>query len=505
MKQKIEQYYQHLKEQKILEGIDALLNWDQEAVMPAGAVEFRSEQLSYVSKKHHEISTDKAYVSLVNDLYESRSTLDSVDARSIEVSKKNLDKSIKLPTEFVEEAAKATSLSHQAWLDAKSKEDFSIFQPHLEKQIELKKKYANYIDSSKPIYDVLIDDFEEGMTGEKIDAIFHNLKTELKSLLSKIKSKEKTGEFSKFKFETPKVKEFIQFMTARIGFDFNRGAAGEVHHPFESSLSPNDIRINMSYYHKDLSSSITGAIHELGHGLYEQNIDKKYHHTDLSAGVSLGIHESQSRLLENMVGRSKAFWNYFGNLMSDYLTFEPISPPSTPLRMTLGGEIQVENLVNDLNIVKPSLIRIEADEVTYNMHIILRYEIEQMMLNDQIKISELPEVWNSKMKELLNITPDKLSTGCLQDTHWSIGAIGYFPTYTLGNLVAGQLWNKFQSENPNFQTELLEGDFSSYFNWFKENIWQHGSFIKPNDLVKKVTGEELKSEYFIEYLRSKYL
>lgn len=486
---KLERYYELLYEQKLLGGISGLLSWDQETKMPVKNTEFRSEQRAYISKLAHFKATDPEFVDLVNGLYEHKDEFDQVDARSIELSKRDLDRSTKLPSEFVEEFSKVTSLAHEAWISAKTKEDFQIFKPHLEKIIELTKKQVSYIDDSKPIYDVLLDDYEEGMTSEKVDEIFGPLKESLKKLLAKVETKESRGTFESLPFEEHKVLEFVRMMTEKVGFDYERGAMGVVHHPFETSLSPNDIRINTTTYAKNMSMAITGMIHELGHGLYEQNIDEDYHHTDFGQGRSLGIHESQSRLVENMIGRSEAFWTYF----------------APELAKTLGvEEISVEDIVHDLNIVRPSFIRTEADEVTYNMHIILRYEIEKQLLSGELSVDDLPEAWNAMMKELLGIVPDKPSNSCLQDVHWSMGGFGYFPTYTLGNLNAGQLWGVFIHEYGDWESKISAGDFSQYFTFFKEHIWQHGAFYTPEQFIENATGEELDSQYLVEYLKSKF-
>jgi carboxypeptidase Taq len=491
MKDKLQKYYKTLAELKSLEGISNLLEWDQEAVMPQSSVEARADKVAIIGKLMHEKSVELDHVNLVNELSDNRDQLDPIDQRSVEVTKTELEKETKLPTEFVEEFSKNKSLSQQAWYEAKMKEDFSIFLPYLEKMFEYTKQYANYVDPTKPIYDVLLDGYEEGMTTENLKVIFSDLKNNLKEILPQIKTQPSNEVFQNKDFKKHITKELIEELTAKVGFDYSRGVLGEVHHPFETKISTNDTRINTRYSELELQTSITGAIHELGHGLYEQNIDPKYAHTSLDQGVSLGIHESQSRMLENMVGRGKAFCTYAKEVLQKYYP--------------IYKDVSVDSLVNDLNIVKPSFIRIEADEVTYNMHIILRFETELDLLNGKLEVKDLPEYWNAKMKDLLGIVPTKVSEGCLQDVHWSMALIGYFPTYTLGNLNAGQLWNSFTTKNPNYEKEFSQGNFSSYFNYFKTNVWTHGTFHKPAELIKQVTGEELNSKYFVEYLRKKYI
>jgi len=491
MQKQLKEYKKTLMELKRLEGISALLEWDQENQMPAKSIKSRSETSALIAKITHEKSTNKQFGDLINELYENSDKLDPVEKRSIEVTKKNYDKVVKLPTEFVEEFSKLRSLAQSAWVEAKAKENYLHFEPYLKKIIKFSRDYARYIDKKKPIYDVLLDDYEEGMTTTKLQEVFSDLKIELIELLSKIPTKENKKSLSSQVFDKDITRKFLLEMTKQIGFDYERGALGEVHHPFETSITEDDIRINVSYPEKYLAYSITAAIHEAGHGLYEQNVDKKYHETALGHGVSLGIHESQSRLLENMIGRSEAFWKFFLPKLKKYY-------PSL-------DKIKVEDVVGDLNRVTSSFIRTEADEVTYNMHIILRFELELLLLDEELSTKDLPEEWDKMMHELLGIKPKKISKGVLQDVHWSIGAVGYFPTYALGNLNAGQLWNKFISENKKWESEVAKGDFTSYFNWFKENIWRHGGYYKPRDLMIKATGEDLNAKYFVEYLNKKYL
>ncbi len=490
----LNKYKSFLHELQIIRGVEALLSWDQETKMPTKNTMFRAEQESYISSLAHKKYTSKEFVRIVNELFDQKDSLEAIWKRSVEFTKRNLDKHIKLPIEFVEEFSKTTSLAHEAWLHAKKTEDFEKFKPLLQRIIDLTIQKADYIDNSKSIYDVLLDDYEEGMTTQKLDKVFDQLKMDLVEIIKKSKRSQIAGAHNHIVFEEHKVEEFIITIIEKIGFDLSKGAVGRVHHPFETSLSPNDVRINMSYYHKNFLYTVTGAIHELGHGLYEQNVDEKYHSTDLAQGVSLGIHESQSRLLENMIGRSSAFWKYALQELDKFLQ----------IKNTTTEKLH-EKILNDLNRVEPSLIRIEADEVTYNLHIILRYEVEQALLNKTIILDELPELWNSKMHELLGIKPQKISQGCLQDVHWSLGSFGYFPTYSLGNIIAGQLWNKFTESNSNVYSQIALGNFSQYYNWFKDKIWQHGSYYNPSELLMKVTGQEMDSNYLVTYLKEKYL
>lgn len=498
MDKDLKKYYSLLKEHKLLGGTISLLQWDQETKMPHKGTENRSDQLALMSKILHEKSTNKEYVKAVNTLFDKQEDLDPIDRRSVEVSKRELDRSIKLPAEFVEEYSKIRSLAHKAWVTAKKENDFSIFKPSLSKIIGLTKQYADYIDAGTETYDVLLDDYEEGMKSEDVTEIFSKLKIDLKELIEEVSNQEEkdANAFGSIEYDDDNVERVVIKMLETIGFDFDKGTIGRVHHPFETTLAAiDDVRVNMSYYHKDFASTVTGAIHELGHGLYEQNIDEKYKHTSFSHGVSLGVHESQSRLLENMIGRSRAFWEYFVPVIEEYFSD----------RVNTSISLDIDKIMNQINYVSPSFIRIEADEVTYNMHIIIRYEVELEMLKPGFNIDELPELWNSKYKELLGIEPNSLSAGVLQDVHWSMGSIGYFPTYSLGNILAGQLWEKFTSDHKDYDSKIRSGDFSQYFEWFKTNVWAHGGFYKPKDLVKNILGTDMNSESLLNYLKKKYI
>lgn len=483
-------YKEYIKKISALAGVSSLLSWDQETFMPPHAIQERSIQSSLIDKYTYELSVDKKFVKAVNVLYEKRDQLDDTMRRSVEFSKKNLDKSLKLNSEFVEETSKLLSLSHNAWVEAKQKEDFSIFEPFLQKVFDNRKIYADLINTSQSIYDVLLDDFDEGLTSTEIDKIFKPLGEEIKSLLNKIEIKKLSGAFSR-EYDKHKLTKLLNELVTKIGFDLNKGMIGEVHHPFETRISDNDIRINTKFPDQDLLYPITSTIHELGHGLYEQNVDRSLSETSIGSGHSLIIHESQSRFLENIIGRSREFLTYFKSLLdSHFPEFKTVS---------------IDDIYNDVNLVTPSLIRTEADEVTYPLHIVIRYEIENMVFNNKVKISELPEIWNQKMKYYLGLEPNKLSEGVLQDVHWSIGAIGYFPTYALGSLLSASLKKEFLKAHPKAMEDIEAGDFSSYVTWFRANIWKHGSLYTSTQLTRKITGKELSYKDHIEYLSSKFL
>lgn len=483
-------YRQYINKIKLISGISSLLSWDQETFMPENAIQDRSLQSSTIDTYAYELFTNKEFVRALNSLYDNQDKLDAVTKRSVQYSKKNLDKSLKLNSNFVEETSKLLSLSQNAWVEAKQKEDFTIFAPYLQKVFNNRKEYVNFIDDSKPTYDVLLDDFDEGLTSEQINKVFKPLGEEIKNLLAKISVKKSADVFKRL-YDKNKLLELMKELVANVGFDLKRGMIGEVHHPFETRISDNDIRINTKFPKDDFLYPITSTIHELGHGLYEQNVDQSLLNTSIGSGHSLIIHESQSRFLENIIGRSEEFLTYLKSLIEKYF-------PEFK-------DVDFKDFYNDINLVQNSLIRTEADEVTYPLHIVIRYEIENMIFNNEVSISELPELWNQKMKYYLGIEPKKISEGVLQDVHWSIGAIGYFPTYALGSLFSASIKKSFLAANPNAMKEIQSGNFLSYTTWFKDNIWKHGSFYNSTELVKRITDKELSYEDHVEYLTNKYL
>ncbi len=492
----LKKYYQQLKVLRAFESTGAALSWDRETWMPIGASADRGEVLAVLAGFHHDLATDKKFVALVDELFEQRENLDPIARRSVTVVKKDLDKSVKLPKEFVEETQEITNASHHAWIEAKQTNNFALFQPHLEKVVENRKKYAALLDPSANAYDVLLDSYEEGLTTAYLQPLLAELEDGITELLPKVlkaqaSRKDLVNPLDQHELDIVKLQTFIKDMLSQIGFDWSRGQMGSVEHPFEISISPNDVRLNTHYEKKQHSFTLTGMVHELGHGLYEQNGDPKYIEAGLHHGVSLGIHESQSRLLENFIGRSIEFWQYFLPQLQKH--FSQLKS-ATPEQVSLA-----------LNKVSPSFIRTEADEVTYNLHIILRFELEQEIIHGRLAIKDLPESWRAKMKDLLGVEPTTDKEGVLQDVHWSWGDFGYFPTYTLGNLNAAQLWNRFTKAHPNWSVEVAQGNFTSYFHWFKEHVWQHGSFYTPQELMEKATGEKTKAEYLIQYLNKKYL
>jgi carboxypeptidase Taq len=487
---------QYLEKLRLLRGLgtaQSLLSWDRETGMPKGASGDRGEAMAILAGFAHELFTEKEFVNVVEKLNDQRKSLQPIEARSVELVHKELLKMIKVPKEFIEETNTLFNAAHSAWLEAKQTDNFTIFAPHLEKVVENRKQYANLIDPNQDPYDVLLDDYEEGLKSEYLTDVFTQLKGGLKKLLPKILARQKDvkNPLNTNPVNHVELEKFLKTMVGTIGFDMDRGAIGKVEHPFEISISANDIRLNTRFDPEENSFTIMGMVHELGHGIYEQNIDQKYIPYGLDHGVSLGIHESQSRFLENVIGRSPEFWSYFLPLLS--------------ANVRKLSNIDRDQLVAALNHVQPTFIRTESDEVTYNLHIMLRYEIECDLLHGKVDVKHVRELWQAKSEELLGITPLTDKEGVLQDVHWAWGNFGYFPTYTLGNLNAAQLLRSFELAHPKWRQEVENGNFSSYVSWFKEKIWRHGSFHTPAELMVNATGEQTQAEYLLEYLEDKYL
>ncbi|HWA52450.1 MAG TPA: carboxypeptidase M32 [Patescibacteria group bacterium] len=457
------------KEISLLSDIQAILSWDEEVNMPEKAAENRGEQTAFL-------------VSLLADKWQDKTFQDLISKEKNKNTKRILERSLKIynkiPKKLLIEESKLISESFTAWVEARKKKDFNIFAPYLEKLIYISRKKAKYLGYKNNPYDALLDLHEPGLTAEFVENLFSKLTPQLLEIIKNIKQ---TKKHTKFNMNINKQKEIAGFVLQKMGYDFNAGRMDVAPHPFETTLGRFDVRITNRYDEKSLES-LTGAMHEGGHALYEQGADLKYENTPLDHGVSLGIHESQSRFWENMIGRSRQFCKY---ISSKY-------------------NLTPDEIYNLLNKVEKSFIRVDADEVTYNLHIAIRFEIENDLINGKIKVKDLPEVWNSKMKKYLGITPKNNSEGVLQDIHWAHNSFGYFPTYTLGNLYAGQWYYFLKKDIKNFDKLVESGNFKPILNWLRKNIHQYGSFYYPDELVKRVTGESLNPDYFVNYLKEKY-
>ncbi|MEW5817040.1 MAG: carboxypeptidase M32 [Spirochaetota bacterium] len=476
----------------------AVLNWDQETNMPPKAIDERSEQISLVEGILHEKTTDPE----IGELFEKlgvtdrqpggMETLPEVDRAFLKRFYRNYRRKVKLPKRLVTELAGEVSKAQSIWATAKSKSDFSLFAPQLETVFKLVLEKAECIGYEEHPYDALLDEFEPFATTAKVADVFNRLKPSLTALVRKIHGKPQIDDsFLEKEYPVGKQEEFGTFILKEMGYDFKRGRLDVSAHPFTTTLGRDDVRLTTRYRSDYFKTGLFGIIHECGHGLYELGFSERIKGNLLADGASLGIHESQSRTWENIIGRSLPFWKRY------YQDLKKMFPDNL-------GTVSLENFYKAINKVIPSFIRIEADEVTYNLHIILRFELETALVAGDISVKDLPEAWRSASRELFGITPDKDADGVLQDIHWSSGLLGYFPTYTLGNLYGAQFYSVLRKDIPGIDDEISTGRLRTVLNWLHENIHTHGSIYSADELCKRVSGLPLNPDYFLTYLDSKY-
>ncbi len=489
----------HLKERLVeishLVSILNLLNWDREVYMPKKGSDPRSVAIAHLSGIIHNkmiaLDQDGLLSGLKKQLDEKK--LKGKDAVIVTETWRTFDRERKLPEDFVRKLAETASMAQDVWAEAREKNDFKLFLPWLKKIVDLKKKEAELVGFSDSPYDALLDAYEPDLTSREASEVLNDLKDFLVPFLKKIRASKEGLDPSKLKGKFPLDKQiaFNEMLSKAIGFDFEAGRLDQSTHPFTTNFHPGDVRITTRYDDNDIIYSLGSTIHETGHALYEQGLPIEHFGTPLSESVSLGIHESQSRLWENNIGRSKPFWRYLYPILCKEFP-EPFS--KTPL----------DEFYKIINKVEPSLIRTQADEVTYNLHIIIRFEIEKEMIEGTIDLADLPQIWRAKVKEYLGIEVPNDKEGILQDVHWSAGLIGYFPTYSLGNLYAAQLYATMKKKIPNLAGEIAVGKFKEINVWLRENIHMHGKTFTARDLIKRATGEYLNSRFFNNYLEEKY-
>ncbi|MPQ43154.1 carboxypeptidase M32 [Clostridium tarantellae] len=483
---------EHLKNISYLSQALGLIEWDMRVGIPKKAIESRIKVSGYLSSELFKLVTSSKIEGWLHYFDDKFEQLSFNDKKMIKKLKKDYDKFIKIPSHRNKEYIMLCSTAEAFWETAKYKNDFEGFKPYLEKILDFTKEFAGYRGFKKDIYNFCLDDYEEGLTTEKLDKVFNELRDGIVELLNKIKISKVEIDDSFFKqyFNKNDQHEFGKFVLDKIGYDFEAGRLDTTVHPFTCSFGNKDVRITTNYDENDFRSAFFSNIHEGGHGIYDQNSDDKLENTGLSGGTSMSVHESQSRYYENILGRSKEFWMYFyPKLQKTFPQFKNIT---------------IDKFYKGINKVESSLIRVEADELTYSIHIIIRYELERALLNNEITVEELPEKWNEKYKKYLGIEPKIYSQGVLQDVHWSAGLIGYFPSYALGNLYGAQFLYKMKKDIPNYSDEIKNGNFKIISHWLKENIHKYGCLYTPSELIIKVTGEELNPKYFLEYLNNKY-
>jgi carboxypeptidase Taq len=477
-----------------LQGVRGLLSWDQQTQLPIGGAAERGDQLATISRLAHLKFTAPEIGQLLADLqpYTARLEPDSDDARLVKVIARRYAKRLKVPPELVAEMARVSAPAHSAWEAARRASDFTIFRPHLERIVELRREYASLFAPYSHIYDPLLDDFEPGMLTSEVQAIFAELRPQQVELIQAIAACPPVDDsFLHQPFDEQKQWDFGVEVITRFGYDWQRGRQDKAAHPFTQGIGLGDVRITTRLNPQFLNPALFASLHECGHALYGQGVSASLGRTTLTGGASLALHESQSRTYENLVGRSHDFWLFY------YPRLQEVFPAQL-------GNVSLEAFYRGINKVQPSLIRVEADEATYNLHIMLRLELEIALMEGSLAVQDLPDAWNDRMQAYLGITPPDDAQGLLQDVHWSGGMIGYFATYALGNLVAAQLWERVNQDIPDLSEQIRRGEFQALLAWMRSHIHRHGAKFEPQELVERVTGAKINPVPYIRYLKEKF-
>jgi len=484
----------HLAELHNLSMAGAVLGWDQRTHMPPRGGAARAAQQATLSRIHHEMFVGPRTRELLEAAGGAAAQLDpdSADAALLRVVRRDFAKATRVPTALVVELTRTCSLAEEVWAAARATNTFATFAPWLEKIIELKRQYAAALGYTGHIYDALLDDYEPDMTVRQLDPILAELKRQTVPLVAAIAGRPPIADALLTRDYDPAAQQvFAERILRACGFDFARGRLDRTVHPFCTNFSINDVRITTRYDAAWLPAALFGCLHEMGHAFYEMNVNPAYEATPLAGGVSLGVHESQSRLWENLVGRSRGFWQcYYPDLQRAF-----------PRQL---GTVPADDFYRAINRVQPSLIRVEADEITYNLHIIIRYEMEMALLDGSLAVADAPAAWNQRMSQYLGITPPTDREGILQDVHWAAGLIGYFPTYTLGNILAVQIYQAALAAHPAIPEEIAQGQFSTLFAFLRDNIHCHGRKYPPAELITRATGRPLTVEPYVHYLQTKF-
>ncbi|QPC84437.1 carboxypeptidase M32 [Phototrophicus methaneseepsis] len=483
----------HLKEISNIRNAAALLSYDQETAMPPGGAASRAQQLSTLSKIGHEMFTSGKTSELLNAAAEEVTSedYDSDAASMVRVVQEDYAEATKLPSDFVADLSRETSLAHATWAKARQDKDFKAFLPALERIIGMMQKQADLIGYEDHPYDALLGQYERGMTTAQVRDIFDAQRPKLVDLISAISEATPVDDsMLKQPFDRDKQRDFALEVVKAYGFDFERGAQAQAVHPFCTSFSVNDVRITTRFNDNWLNPALFGMMHESGHGMYNQGIGQNLEGTPLAEGTSLGVHESQSRMWENIVGRSKGFWSWALPKLQE--TFPQLN------------DVSLDDFYKAVNKVERSFIRVEADEATYNLHIILRFELEQDLLTGAIKVADVRDAWNDKFNAFFGMTPPDDALGVLQDVHWSGGLFGYFATYALGNLLSVQYYNEALKAHPSIPDEIANGQFNTLLTWLNQNIHQHGRKYTGDELTRRITGEGIQSDSYIQYLTEKF-
>jgi carboxypeptidase Taq len=490
----VKEFREYVRKMKHYEEAVGVLYWDLRTGAPKKGAAGRAEVIGELSGEMFRMAVSDRMGDYLDRLSEPHTFagLGRIDRKIVEECRREYERNRKIPAGKYQEYIVLTSQAETVWEEAREAADFPRFRPYLEKIVETNLEFIGLWGFEGHKYNTLLDMYEPDMTVARLDQVFGELKDKLVPLAAEIREAEPpaTG-FLHMNYPKEKQKEFSLYILNQMGYDFAAGRLDETVHPFATGLNPGDVRITTRYLPNDVGSALFGTIHEGGHALYEQNISPELAGTPLCTGTSMGIHESQSRFWENMIGRSREFWHcYYGEL-------QRIFPAE------LGG-VPPEAFYRGINRVEPSLIRIEADELTYNLHIMIRYELEKELFAGTLKVKDLPGAWNDKYREYLGVEPENDAEGVLQDVHWAGGSFGYFPSYALGNMYSAQFWNSIRQAMPDFSERVARGDLLPIRDWLSGQIYRYGKLLTPSEIVRKVTGEDLTPSYLVDYLERKY-
>mgnify|MGYP000232908542 CR=1 FL=1 len=487
-----QQLLKRAREISLLAGAADLLAWDQETYMPPRALDFRAAQLARLGGMTHRLFTAPAVGRWIAACEDLGYPADSDEAANVREWRRAYDRQTKVPAALVEEFQRVKSLAREAWLEARRRAEFPVFRPHLEKVLDLSRRVADCWGYQESPYDALLDEYEPGARVRDLKTLFAELRPAIVELAGAAaeQSRRVPENLLRGRYPVERQQEFNREVAEAIGFNFEAGRVDATAHPFCTTLGPRDCRLTTRYDETNFASSLYGILHEAGHGLYDQGLPTDHYGTPLGSFVSLGIHESQSRLWENHVGRSLAFWERWHPCACHYF---PHLKKLSPAQITAA-----------VNRVRPSFIRVEADQVTYDLHIILRFEIETQLVEGRLAVADVPAAWNENFEKMLGLKVPNDAQGCLQDIHWSMGGLGYFPTYTLGNLNAAQLMRAARRANRRLDKKLAAGDYAPLLEWLRANVHRHGRRWKAPELMRRATGEVTQARHHLCYLKEKF-
>ena len=489
---KITAFHAYMKKITDFNSAIALLDWDARTKMPKKGVAGRSEALGTLSSTVFQLQIAPEMRAFLEELEPVAERLDQKTRRMLEISRKFYDLNEKIPAARFQEFVVLRSQAEAVWQEARGQSDFAMFSPYLERIVAMTREFIGYWGYKEHPYNTLLDMYEEGLTVNVLDPLFAKVRGQTLALLEKIKAAPQPDKsFLERRFDPDKQRQFSEFILTQMGYDFDAGRLDETAHPFATGIAPGDVRVTTRYLPNFFNSALFGSIHEGGHALYEQNISDNLAGTPLHTGVSMSIHESQSRFWENIIGRSREFWQrYYSELKQRF-----------PSEL---GDVDADQFYKAVNAVEPSFIRVEADEVTYNLHIMLRYELEKALITEDLKVADLPGAWNEKMQDYLGITPPDDRDGVLQDVHWSDASFGYFPSYSLGNIYGAQIARAMEKALPDYRDQVAKGEFTGIRNWLKTHIHQHGSLYKPAEILRRATGESVDTSAIFSYFDKKF-